>query len=273
MIKKTNGKPRRLSPPLKWFGGKHYLAPKIVDLMPDHTHYVEAFAGGMSVLWAKPFDGISEVANDIYGRLINFYRHVADEQLFERFLRVVEATPFSQQLWEESCHQSDDPLEDAVRFFIFNRQSRSGMMKDFATLSRNRTRRGMNEQVSSWKTAVDGLQDIHQRLSRVVLLNDDAVSVIQRQDGENTLVYADPPYMHDTRTSSDAYDHEMSELDHRNLLAALNSASSRVILSGYRNQVYDSMLSEWNRVDIPIDNKASGAKSKRTMIESIWMNY
>jgi DNA adenine methylase len=26
------------SNPIKWHGGKYYLAPKIVDLMPPHIH-------------------------------------------------------------------------------------------------------------------------------------------------------------------------------------------------------------------------------------------
>jgi DNA adenine methylase len=30
--------PSRVEPPLKWHGGKHYLATKIIDLMPPHTH-------------------------------------------------------------------------------------------------------------------------------------------------------------------------------------------------------------------------------------------
>jgi DNA adenine methylase len=30
-----------LTPPLKWHGGKHYLARRIVEMMPPHTHYVE----------------------------------------------------------------------------------------------------------------------------------------------------------------------------------------------------------------------------------------
>ena len=42
----------RVSPPLKWHGGKWYLAPKIVALMPPHIHYVEPFAGGLeSLTW------------------------------------------------------------------------------------------------------------------------------------------------------------------------------------------------------------------------------
>ena len=43
--------------PLKWWGGKHYLAPKIIALMPPHLHYVEPYAGGLAVLLEKdPFD-------------------------------------------------------------------------------------------------------------------------------------------------------------------------------------------------------------------------
>lgn len=43
-----------LTPPLKWHGGKHCLADKIVALMPPHTHYCEPFAGGLALLLASP---------------------------------------------------------------------------------------------------------------------------------------------------------------------------------------------------------------------------
>ena len=39
--------------PLKWHGGKYYLASKIVRLMPAHLHYVEPFFGGGAVLFAR----------------------------------------------------------------------------------------------------------------------------------------------------------------------------------------------------------------------------
>ena len=39
-----------VSKPLKWHGGKHYLADRIISLIPPHTHYVEPYAGGLSVL-------------------------------------------------------------------------------------------------------------------------------------------------------------------------------------------------------------------------------
>ena len=63
-----------LTQPLKWFGGKHYLAPKIIALMPPHLHYVEPFFGGGAVLlarnpedqrlWLPGHKGVSEVVNE-----------------------------------------------------------------------------------------------------------------------------------------------------------------------------------------------------------------
>lgn len=260
--------------PLKWFGGKHYLAKRIVELMPPHTHYVEPFFGGGAVLWAKDPEGVSEVVNDVYGRLMNFYRHLADPELFKSFYGKVSLLPFSQELWNASrTNDLDDHLNDAVKFFILNRQSRAGQMKDFATLSRKRTRRGMNEQVSAWLGCIDGLPEVHERLQRVVILNDDAKLVIHRQDERGTLFYLDPPYLHETRTSSKDYLHEMTTRDHAEILDMINQCRGKVILSGYQNTLYKQYLCNWNRVDIEIDNKAAGGHTKRKMTESLWMNF
>lgn len=152
--------------PLKWHGGKFYLADWIIDHMPKHLHYVELYGGGLAVLLAKsPNDprhqwgekaqerGISEVVNDLNHELMNFWRVLQDEESFGRFQRIIEATPFSKPQWIEEetrmvpRHALD--VEAAVAFFIRCRQSRTGGFKSFATLSQNRTRRGMNEQVSA----------------------------------------------------------------------------------------------------------------------------
>jgi hypothetical protein len=42
--------------PLKWHGGKYYLARRIIALMPRHLHYVEPFAGGLAMLLARDPD-------------------------------------------------------------------------------------------------------------------------------------------------------------------------------------------------------------------------
>lgn len=267
-----------LNQPINRHGGKHYLAKRIIALMPPHLHYVEPYFGGGSVLLQKDPEGVSEVVNDIDRSLTQFWRVLSTPRWFAEFLRIVQAIPFSQIEWEDAwaaMNLVEHPVTIAALFFIRVRQSRQGLMKDFATLSRNRTRRGMNEQVSSWLTAIDGLPDVHARLKRVVILNDDAIKVIQQQDGPNTLFYIDPPYLHETRVTTSDYAHEMSGDQHAILLAKLSGIKGKFILSGYPSTFYMSYAATqgWQRVDIKIDNKASSKKVKEIKTECLWMNY
>jgi DNA adenine methylase len=65
----------------------------------------------------------------------------------------------------------------------------------------------------------------------------------------------------------------MSERQHRELLDVLLQVKGKVILSGYGNDLYDSMLADWTREEIEVPNDAAGGKSKRRMIEVLWTNY
>lgn len=264
--------------PLKWHGGKHYLAKEIVKRFPPHVHYVEPFFGGGAVLFAKSgsqIEGVSEVVNDLNHGLMDFWYCLKHEHHFQEFLRIVEATPFSSEEFRSSFLQSSNLPMQAARFFVRYRQSRQGLGKDFATLSRNRTRRGMNEQVSSWLSAIEGLPEAHERLKRVVILNDDALKVIRQQDGPNTLFYCDPPYLHETRATTNDYEHEMTEEQHEDLLLTLSKIQGKFILSGYPHPLYLDLAGklDWRCDEIQIDNKASGKKTKEIKTECLWMNF
>ena len=264
---------------LKWHGGKHYLATRLIKLMPPHIHYVEPYFGGGAVLFRKEYDGISEVINDLNGDLINFWQILADDIYFEFFRRKCEATPFCELVFNEIKEVDQlmlTPVGRAWCFFIRYRQSRQGLGKDFATITRNRTRRGMNEQVSSWLSAVEGLPEVHERLKRVLILNRDALDVIKSQDGPNTLFYLDPPYLQETRIAIKAYgQYEMGVDDHINLLNIIGGIKGKFLLSGYHSPLYDSWASDngFECLEIEIPNHSSGSKVKRTMTECVWKNF
>lgn len=270
---------RSITGPLKWHGGKHYLAAKIVALMPKHIHYVEPYAGGLSVLLAKNPEGVSEVVNDLNSDLTQFWRVLQDPADFASFARLMSAVPFSQVEWEESDEVPrpgySGVVAAAANFFIRCRQSHSGRFKDFAAVTRSRVRRGMNEQVSAWLNCVEGLPEVHGRLKRVLILNKPAIEVIWSEDGPDTLFYLDPPYLHSTRATTGEYDHEMTEEQHWELLNELPGIKGKFLLSGYRSTLYDetARLMDWNRVDIDAPNNAAGGKKKRRMTECVWMNY
>lgn len=269
----------RMLPPLKWHGGKHYLAGQIIRLFPPHIHYVEPFFGGGAVFLAKPpalIEGHSEVVNDLNQDLSRFWRVLRDEPSFVEFKRLVEATPMSRPVWEEAYEgKGQTDVERAVDFFVRYRQSRQGLGRDFATMSRSRTRRGMNEQAASWLTAIESLPEAHRRLRRVVILSEDAVQVVAREDSPDTFFYLDPPYVHGTRAVTDAYAFEMPDEKHRELLELLGRLQGKFLLSGYACEMYDTAAERygWGRIDIEIDNKASSSKVKPIKTECLWMNY
>ena len=80
--------PEKLVKPIKWHGGKEYLADWITSHFPHHLHYVEPFCGGASILLRRDpsrnwmvtdgshlpsyLKGSSAVINDVDGELMNF---------------------------------------------------------------------------------------------------------------------------------------------------------------------------------------------------------
>jgi DNA adenine methylase len=296
---------KSLTQPLKWHGGKYYLRKWIIGLMPPHLHYVEPFFGGGGILLARDpqkdwfaepgkslpaaLKGCSEVANDIHGELTNFWRVLQSPEDFQEFRQRVDLIPFSEVEFNDARDAAEeaagrdltpevlmaDRVDRAVRFFVLARQSRQGLMKDFATMSRSRTRGRINEQVNAWLSVIDGLADIHERLRSVVIFNQDACDVIRRQDGPQTLFYCDPPYLHETRSTTGEYAHEMSEDQHRRLLDVLAGIEGKFMLSGYPSSLYDQACAKhgWNLHTYLIDNKAAAGSVKETKTECLWCNF
>ena len=84
MVEKVKG----LRSPVSWFGGKHYMRTKILPLMPEHTHYLEVFGGGASLLFGKEPVQL-EVYNDIHDGLYALFKVLREPSLFARFYEKV----------------------------------------------------------------------------------------------------------------------------------------------------------------------------------------
>ena len=244
-------------------------------MMPPHTHYVEPYAGGLAVLFAKPCEGVSEVVNDLDGELINFWRVLQRPESFELLKRRLEATPFSrEEFYEARDGEQLDPIDRAASLFIRARQSFSGNRKDFSPPPR-RVRGGMNGSVNGWLNAVDGLPEVYERIRRIAVENTDAIKLIKHHDSLQTMFYCDPPYLHETRVVTDAYNAEMTKEQHVELLNTLFDIKGKFVLSGYPSPLYNDFaaLAGWNRREIDVANYAAGGETKRRMTEVLWYNY
>lgn len=65
----------------------------------------------------------------------------------------------------------------------------------------------------------------------------------------------------------------MSDDDHRELARVLRECRSRVVLSGYRCELYDELYGDWNRVEFDMANHAAGSKRKARQTECLWLNH
>lgn len=270
----------RVQQPLKIHGGKGAfngkLAQWIISLIPEeHTHFGDVFFGGGSVTMHKDPDGISEFANDLDGELTNFWQCLQDRKKFREMERLLSVTPLSEAAWNKSQGLFKTPVERAVNLFIRCRQSRQGLQKDYCTPTK-RTRRGMNEQVSAWLSAVDGLREVRDRLIRIEILNKPAIEVILERDHADCVFYCDPPYLASTRSSGGEYrQFEMSENEHRELLGVLSRIEGKFLLSGYRSELYDSHaeMAGWQRHEFKIPNNAASGVKKKEKVECVWTNF
>ena len=91
--------------------------------------------------------------------------------------------------------------------------------------------------------------------------------MIKRYDTEDVFIYADPPYLHGTRKNY-LYKHEMKDSDHEELLNLLIAHPGKILLSGYDNDLYNSILSGWKKAQ-----KVTTAEGGVRRVETLWMNY
>ena len=260
------------------------MADWLIQHFPEHVHYVEPFFGGGSVLFSKPeslIDGHSEVINDLDGNVVNFFRVLQDEELRGRMLQRLQFMPVSESEFQSALDGLRGPvtlspelrLRRAIDFFVVNRQSRQGLGKDFNTLSRTRTRRGMNEQASAWLSAINDLEAFAERLKRVVILNQDFRDTIIKNDGPDSLFFLDPPYLPETRVAGE-YEHEMTEQDHQEMLDLLSVVEGKFVLCGYESEMYKQWASQHGFKSYSKETtvSSSSAKTKGKRTETIWTN-
>lgn len=264
-----------------WYGGKFSHLNWLLPLLPETTHFCEPFGGSAAVLINRNPSPI-ETYNDVDGEISNFFRVLREDK--DRLIEEIGLTPFSREEFELAI---SDPtkdvtdLERARRFYVRARQVRTGLAQ---TASAGRwahcrltSRAGMAGAVSRWLGAVEALPEIAQRLLRVQIENDDAISVIRRYDSAETLFYCDPPYPHDSRSDINAYAFEMTDDQHRELAEVLHSVKGLVALSGYHGDLMNELYGDWQYVEAPSRQAHSTNtrhdSSKRERTEVLWVNY
>src|SRR5438552_15526177 len=108
--------PEMLNSPFKWVGGKSRLRRAIIALIPNHTCYVEPFAGAAWVLFGKPPSDV-EILNDKDEDLITFFRVVKEKP--EELIASFDWELVSRAEFDRLAGQDPSQLSDVLRAHRF----------------------------------------------------------------------------------------------------------------------------------------------------------
>lgn len=256
-----------MRPLLKYPGGKARISDWIVDHFPAFDIYVEPFFGGGSVFLelARRRTPRHAVINDLSGDVVTFFKVLRDCP--DDLAHAISLTPWAQDEYDAAREREGiSDLERARRFAVMcyqgygSRLSRTPGWRIHGTEWANT--------VKTWRRFPVHLAAVAHLMLGVEIHNTDAVRLIQMYDGENTLVYADPPYPIAARRSRDTmYEHEMTLPQHEQLLGALVAHPGPVVVSGYTHPLYEERLAGWYRVE-----KAARDSTGTSQTEVIWIN-
>lgn len=259
-------------PALRYHGGKWRLAPWVIAHFPAHRVYVEPFGGGGSVLLRKP-RAYAEVYNDKWGRVVDVFKVMRDPELATELRRRLHLTPYSRDEFEESdeaAHAAEQDIIERVRMTVirsFMGHGSESTRADSKTGFRSNCNRSHTTPAHDWRNWPEYVPTFVERLRGVVIENMDAVEVMRRHDGSETLHYCDPPYVHSTRKKRQGYAFELDNSDHEHLAETLHGLSGMVVLSGYQCDLYSALYRHWQRFDR--EALADGALPR---VESLWLN-
>ncbi len=262
-----------LKPPIHRMGGKSLLTGWLCQHVPRHRLYVEPFAGASHLLFAKTPSRV-EVANDIDGSLIGFFRVVKDPEKRRKLVETLQYMPYSRSLWNEIRSQwkagniPGNEVERVSQWFYLNRTCFGGDQKrgGFAVPSVT----GRNP-AQSYFNAIDGLEGIAGRLRGVTIECLDYADCIKRYDSPETLFYCDPPYL----DAGHYYGKDFTQENHHRLSEILHGVKSRVMVSHSANGLYDDLYAGWRRFESSSfkgSHKSEGEEKPKTT-EVLYCNF
>lgn len=205
---------------IPWIGGKKLLRKEILKRFPEDmpTRYIEVFGGAGWVLFAKERSSKQlEVFNDINGDLINLYRCIKyhPDEVRKECKYLLDSREQFFDFKDQLDHRGLTDIQRAARYMYLIRISFGSNGDSFCT------------NVKNINYAVDRLDEVSERLLRVVIENRNYEDLIKTYDRAGALFYADPPYY----KTEGYYGKVFQKEDHYTLRDLLASIKGKFILS------------------------------------------
>lgn len=254
-----------INSPFRYAGGKFYARKLILQQIPAHDYYIEPFAGGGSIFFAKEL-APQNWLNDIDAELINCYMYIRDkvEDIITR-LEGHEASKEKHHYFKNEFKPISD-LDRAVRWYYLNRTSYSGIMNMQNCYWGYGDKYSMRPE--NWPRH---LRRCSAKLKGVKITLLDYQKVIEEAP-DGAFLFIDPPYFNADQDKF--YTHSFKHSQHFNLSSLLKRHQHRFnFLITYDDapqvrQLYDwvddILAKRWNYTINRTDDQTKEAKARAT---------
>lgn len=228
-------------PPAAWIGGKRSLAPRLVKMIAavPHVVYAEPFVGMGGVFFRRTRVPRTEVINDRNGDVVNLFRIL--QRHYPQFMDTLKFQITSRREFErlKACDPATlTDLERAARFIYLQKLAFGGKVsgQNFGVQRSGSARFNLTRLAAL-------LEDVHERLTGVVIENLDWLDFIDRYDRPGTLFYLDPPYFGSEgdygktlfgREQFEVMAERLSRIKGKFLLSISDVPSIRAVFNGFR---------------------------------------
>lgn len=262
---------------MRWTGGKYRMTQIINPLMPECSEYYEPFLGSGAVLLNKCRTE-KEIVNDLDEDLYKLHTVLADHDKMTELLNRLDKYPVNKETFlqaKDSLKKTDredmDDIEVARCKYTIVELSYNGTGKSYSKWVGDRFIRGAHYY----------FPEICKRYQGVDFHNENGIELIARvKNNPDAFVFADPPYVHETRGNKKIYECEMPDEDQKKMLDTLKNAKCKIMLCGYANENGDGMYDQallplgWKRYELTrIVQSCQNKEKKDIAVEYIWVNY
>lgn len=266
-----------MNSPFRYAGGKFYARRLILEHIPIHSSFIEPFAGGASIFFAKT-KVESNWLNDIDSDLVNCLEIIRDRP--QELIDVLsgEVATKERHGYYKNEFKPKNSLEKAVRWFYLNRTSYSGIMNMQNCYWGYGDKYSMRPE--NWPR---NITQSSRKLHGVRITSVDFEYVLNEAES-NAFLFIDPPYFNADQDKF--YTYAFSKQDHLRLCEVLKANRDRfnfLLTYDDGSEIRDlyswctSILAkEWNYTINRTDDQKNGTREKGSRYkgkEVFIMNY
>jgi len=258
---------------ISYFGGKFPHLEWLISKFPKgNYHFVDAMCGSGNV--ALNIDYPLITINDLNEDVVNLFEVLRNN--YDQFLRAVYFTPFSRtELFRiiSGSYPDANKIERARRYFTraqlgFGANGSQNRHHGFGSEYKLHTSNFYR--VDNWGLKLNKLPLIVEKLRSFQIENKSIFDLFPKVNLPQTILYIDPPYSFQSRSSRKRYTHEWNDDDHVRLAEMLKNANCLVAVSGYDSKFYADLFHDFYLSK----NKPTRNSVKKKMVqECLWTNY